>query len=142
MAERTLADEISAIARYEVNQIPVNKLGRITKNYPNSDFVDVELLNGDTLVYLQCIGSADIDDTVLIVFIDGKNENPIAITSSENGGEVDLKDYVKKVDLIDKTKYDIDLNLNFGLKGEDDTIVIDMDIVDHIVNKRIDIRGV
>ena len=57
-------------------------------------------------------------------------------------GEIDLSEYVRKDDLLDKTKYDIDLNLSFGLKGEDDTIVIDMDIVDHIVDKTIDLRGV
>lgn len=53
------------------------------------------------------------------------------------GGSADLKDYVKKDDLIDNTKFDIDLNLNFGLTGSEDSIIIDMDIVDHIVNKRI-----
>ena len=50
---------------------------------------------------------------------------------------VELTDYVKKTDLIDNTKYDIDLNLNFGASGMDDVITIDMDIVDHIVNKTI-----
>lgn len=61
---------------------------------------------------------------------------------SITGGNTDLSDYVKKADLINKNKYDIDLNLSFGLKGQDDTIVIDMDIVDHVVNKEINLRGV
>lgn len=68
-------------------------------------------------------------DGILGVLIDG-------------GGGGDLSDYVKKTDLIDKNKYDIDLNLSFGLKGQDDTIVIDMDIVDYIVDKEINLRGV
>ena len=54
-------------------------------------------------------------------------------------GDIDLTDYVKKSDLIDETKYDIDLNLSFGTKGFDDTITIDMDIVDYVVSKIINI---
>lgn len=114
MAERTLADEISAIARYEVNQIPVNKLGRITKNYPNSDFVDIELLNGDILNYVQCIGSADVDKIALVVFTDGKNENPFVITSSETG-EIDLRDYVKKADVQLKFDLEDDGTMRIGI---------------------------
>lgn len=56
-------------------------------------------------------------------------------------GMGDLKDYVKKVDLIDPTKYGIDLNIDFGVRGVDDNIIIDMDIVDHIVNKTINARS-
>ena len=48
---------------------------------------------------------------------------------------------MRKSDLIDNTKYDIDLNLNFGASGIDDIITIDMDIVDHIVNKQIIVGG-
>lgn len=58
------------------------------------------------------------------------------IDNIDPGGD---KDYVKKEDLIDPTKYDIDLNLSVGLSGLDDTITIDMDIVDHIVDKTINI---
>lgn len=53
----------------------------------------------------------------------------------------DLKDYIKKEDLIDNTKCDVDLNLNFGLKGLDDTITIDMGIVDYVVEKIINTNG-
>lgn len=62
--------------------------------------------------------------------------------TEKGGGSGDLSEYVRKDDLIDNTKYDIDLNLDFGLKGQDDTIVIDMDIVDYIVDKEINLRGV
>lgn len=50
-------------------------------------------------------------------------------------------DYVEKTDLVNKNKYDIDLNLNFGLSGIDDSISIDMDIVNYIVDKTINING-
>ena len=61
------------------------------------------------------------------------------IVSDIISGDIDLTDYVKKSDLIDETKYDIDLNLSFGTKGFDDTITIDMDIVDYVVSKIINI---
>ena len=49
--------------------------------------------------------------------------------------------YLTESDLIDDTKYDIDLDISFGLAGLDDTITIDMDIVNYIVDKTINING-
>ena len=56
-------------------------------------------------------------------------------------GDFDLTGYVKTEDIVDNTKYDIDLNLSFGTKGFDDTITIDLDIVDYVVSKIINIDG-
>ena len=140
MSERTIADEIVDIAKAEISQIPVNKQCTIISDYPNTPFVDIQLLNGETMKYLQCIGSTEVGSTAVLVFTDGNTDNPIVINSSVNA-DVDLNDYVKKVDLVDKTKYDIDFNVVFGSSGMDDIITLDWDIVNHIVNKRIIIGG-
>lgn len=70
-----------------------------------------------------------------------KSEVEMLLADVETGG-INLSDYVKKDDLTNNAEYDIDLNLNFGLSGLDDNITIDMDIVNYIVNKTINTRGV
>lgn len=112
-------------------EMPTTNVGEFDSNMTNLEYVtkkDIEdLIIGEV---------ADL--TEIKQHLDELEEKVDNIPS----GEIDLSEYVRKDDLLDKTKYDIDLNLSFGLKGEDDTIVIDMDIVDHIVDKTIDLRGV
>ena len=138
MVEKSLGELIDTRINYLINQQPVNLEGIIVKVYTDS-FVDVQTEKG-LVSYIKCIGTANNGNTGIIVFIDGDLNKQIFICKSDDGGSGDLSEYVRKTDLIDKTKFDIDLNLNFGLKGEDDNIMIDMDIVDHIVNKTIDIN--
>ena len=137
MVERTLSDEIIIIIEDYINKLPINLDGIITKIYPN-DFVDISTSNG-IIRYVECVGAPILNAKGVVVFVNNDFNNPFFISESKGGG--DLSNYVRKNDLLDKTKYDIDLNLSFGLKGQDDTIVINMDIVDHVVNKEINLRG-
>ena len=73
-------------------------------------------------------------------YYDKKESNIIANSLTESINDLDEK--ISNLEVgsgssLDLSNLDVDLNLNFGLKGEDDTIVIDMDIVDYIVDKRI-----
>ena len=106
------------VVKFKENS-PLKQMGVHVDDEGN--YTDVGTL--DTI--LESLGLMDIDERVRELVI----------------GDIDLSGYVKKSDLIDNSKYDIDLNLSVGLSGLDDTITIDMDIVDHIVNKRIDIGG-
>lgn len=115
-------------------------------------FHDLYRIDGQTVNAVRFDEQTEfIDDEGNLFTIDSILRNVLAkyydqsdidliIQDIETGG-IDLTEYVKKEDLIDNTKYDIDLDLSVGLSGLDDTITIDMDIVDHIVNKRIDIGG-
>ena len=139
MTNKTLADEIVILVDDRISRLPVTRIGVINKIYEDN-FIDINLDN-EILTYIKCFGSPNFGDSCIILFADNDFNNPIAICENIGGGgdTPKLKDYVKKADLINKNKYDIDLNLSFGLKGQDDTIIIDMDIVDHIVNKNINI---
>ena len=55
---------------------------------------------------------------------------------------LELSDYVTKTDLIDNTKYGVDLDLTFGVRGMQDKIIVDMDIVNYMVSKTMDIGDV
>lgn len=140
MVERTLGDEIVIIVDDRISRLPVNLECTISKVYKDG-FVDV-IANNEVLSYIKCIGSPKKDREGVVVFINNDFNNPIVICkSASGGGSGDFSEYVKKEDLLDNTQYDIDLNLNFGLSGLDDSITINMDIVDHIVNKTINTRS-
>lgn len=138
-----LSDVIQNQIDNTIRQLPVNQQCRIIKTYEDN-FADIQITDtNDVLKYVEVIGENKTGVNGLLVFVNGELNNPVVITGGVigEGGDIDLKDYIKKSDLINKTKYDIDLNLNFGASGMDDIITIDMDIVDHIVNKQIIVGG-
>jgi len=140
MVERTLADEIVVIVDDRISRLPVNLECTISKVYKDG-FVDV-IVNNEVLSYIKCVGSPKTDSKGVVVFINNDFNNPVVICkNAADGGGGDLSEYIKKQDLLDNTQYDIDLNLSFGLSGLDDSIIIDMDIVDHKVNKTINTRS-
>lgn len=142
MVNKTLGDEIVIMVDDRISRLPVNRVGIINKIYTDN-FIDINLDN-EILNYVKCFGNPQLEDNCIVFFINNDFNNPIAICEDIGGGGGDtpeLKDYVKKKDLIDKTKYDVDLNIQFGASGIDDMIIIDMDIVDHKVSKTINIGG-
>ena len=140
MVQRTLADEIVLIVDDQISRLPVNLECTISKVYKDG-FVDV-VANDEVLSYIKCIGSPKKDADGVVVFINNDFNHPLVVCkNAAAGGGGDLSEYVKKEDLISKQDYDIDLDLSFGLSGLDDSITINMDIVDHIVNKTINTRS-
>lgn len=126
-------DGLKIVNNGEIDLTSLDDLeGDVTVEYYNKEEIDEKLEDYQPL----------LESGVNIKTINNQSILGSGNINIQGGGGGDLSDYVKKSDLLDKTKYDIDLNLSFGLKGQDDSIVIDMDIVDHVVNKEINLRGV
>ena len=148
----SLAEEIEILIDSKISNIPFTLYCKIIKVY-SDNYVDVETDLGG-FSYIKNIGeNASVGDDGLIIFIDGNSNKPVCIGGKVNlsnyytkkqiddiiSGGADLGDYVKKVDLIDKTKYDIDINLVLGESGVSDCIQLDFDITNYTVDKTINI---
>lgn len=142
MAIEGIGNLIDERIDFKIDEIPTPTVCKIIKIY-NEDYVDIKLVNEDiVLKYVKSFSSPKIDSYGLLIFLNNNPNEMFVVSETDNGGGGgDLSNYVKKSDLINKNKFDIDLNLNFGISGLDDSIIIDMDIVDHIVNKTINIRS-
>ena len=137
MTNSTLADEINVMIDHKIKQLPVNQKGTIKKVYNDPTFVDIQLDTG-IVNYVKCIGTAEVGAEAVLFFLNNSYNEYIVITQTsidENmlekiiedviGEGGDLSDYVKKEDLIDKSKYEVDFNLNFGISGRDDIITVE-----------------
>lgn len=151
MSNRTLADEIITIIEANANNNPAPVLATVTKVYTDN-CIDARLSNS-VYKYIRTIGEPVLDTNVVIVFTD--EEVPVAVCGNVDlsdyytreevddiieeigSGEIDLSGYVKTEDL---DNLNIDLDLSFGISGRDDSIIIDLDIVNgEIIDKIINI---
>ena len=97
MVERTLADEIISIVHSEANNNPLPLKCTIHETYPNG-LIDVLLENGTILTYLPVIGSPQVGDTGVLLYLDDEKNNQIIITNGVS--EVDLSNYIRKDEII------------------------------------------
>ena len=75
----SINDEIDTIVQYHLNNHPAPTLAKITKIHEDNTHVDIETTNG-TLEYVPTIASSlAVDDTVLLVFLDGKDDSYVVI---------------------------------------------------------------
>ena len=119
-----------------------NVLG--TKSSDNEGLINFKITPDTNKIYkIHASGNSEevISNTVNVI-VDSHNIYEVLADLNDKIENIDLDnlelpDYVAKSELTDNTKYNIDLDLHFGLRGLDDTIIIDMNIVDHIVNKTI-----
>ena len=141
-------ESIQSIAGGVVDTMPSTVFGRVIRYSDNTVTVETSdgVLENIKSVNNPHVGGACIlvpveDDFVCVPLVhDEYSKDEIDdIVSEIISGQIDLSKYVKKADIVDPTKYDIDLDLSFGTKGFDDTITIDMDIVDYVVSKVINI---
>ena len=109
--------------------VPSTNVGEYDSDMANLDYVTKKEV--EDLI----IGEVDLTE------INGRLDDlESKIDALEPGGEVDFSDYVKKTELIED--YDVDLDFQFGLSGEDDTIRINTAIVEKLLNvKQINING-
>lgn len=92
MVERTLADEIISIVHSEANNNPLPVKCTIHETYQNG-LIDVLLENGDIVTYLPVIGSPQVGDTGVLLYLDDETNNQIIITnggSSSGGGSTNV----------------------------------------------------
>ena len=109
MVERTLVDEIISIIHSEANNNPLPVKCTIHETYPNG-LVDVLLENGNILTYLPVIGSPRVGDTGVLVYLDDEKNNQIIITN--DGGEVNLSNYIQKSPITGLVKNDGSIDTN------------------------------
>jgi len=81
LAERTLGDEIDVQIMSRINEIPMPEHCKVTKNYPDNRYVDVETDTGQTLKSIQLIGDNTVGQDGLLVYLNGTTK-PIIITSN------------------------------------------------------------
>ena len=138
-----LLDTMTNVANTVVDSKPSVVKGTVTGVYGNAVSVSSDMGGFENIL---CIGSPRVDVSCILVPVDDgfvcvpdidsyTRAEVDEIVQDIISGDIDLKDYVRKADLINNTEYDVDLNLSFGTRGFDDTITIDMDIVDHVVSK-------
>ena len=109
MVERTLVDEIISIIHSEANNNPLPVKCTIHETYSNG-LVDVLLENGTILTYLPVIGSPQVGDTGVLLYLDDEKNNQIIITNG--GGEVDLSNYIQKSSITGLVKNDGSIDSN------------------------------
>lgn len=90
---KTLAEEIITIINSEANNNPPPMECTVVKRYDNDYHCDVELRSGERLTYIKCTSKPVLNSTAVIVFIDGDNDKPIAITNPSSSGGFDVDDY-------------------------------------------------
>ena len=113
---RELVDEIITLIHSEANNNPPPKPCKIVKNYGNEPYSDVEVENLGILIYKKTIGSTKIGSEGIICFLNGDLKQGVVITSSDsnsNNGSFDINDL------------EVDFNLNFGVSGRDDIIIVE-----------------
>lgn len=123
---RELIDEIITLINSEANNNPPPKLCKIIKNYGNKPYSDVEVEDLGVLIYRKTIGTTNIGSEGVICFLNGNLNEGVVITSSE-----------VNVDLSDISDLNIDLDLIFGLSGEDDCITINPTIINGKIEKKV-----
>lgn len=121
MGSPNLSDVIQNQIDNTIRQLPVNQQCTIIKTYENN-FADIQITDtNDVLKYVEVIGENETGVNGLLVFVNGELNNPVVITGgvSGEGGDVDLKKYVKKKD--------VDLKFNLESNGY---ITIGLDVGD------------
>nr|WP_294999887.1 hypothetical protein [uncultured Methanobrevibacter sp.] len=116
-----LSDVIQNQIDNTIRQLPVNQQCRIIKTYEDN-FADIQITDtNDVLKYVEVIGENKTGVNGLLVFVNGELNNPVVITGGVigEGGDVDLKEYVKKKDV----------DLLFDLE-DNGTITIGIDVGD------------
>lgn len=94
--------------------------------------------NEDTK-FVDSAGNLQTIDEILSIYYDS-GEVDEKILDAITGEGIDLSDYVKKSELTED--YDVDLDFQFGLSGQDDTIRINTAIVEKLLSvKQINING-
>lgn len=91
-----LSQEIAKIAREEaINNNPPPTVATITKIY-DENYVDVLFENGESLKFIPCNIKGEVNDTGIVVFLNGDVNSPFVILAGKDGGGGDLSNYYTK----------------------------------------------
>lgn len=76
MSEKTINEHIQDQIDYTINRILFPRKCRITKVYTENNYVDIEFEDeGDTLTYIQAIGShITVEATGVVIFLNNSSD--------------------------------------------------------------------
>lgn len=79
MAEKTFAEEIETTIKRVANNNPAPEKCTITKNYSDSNFVDIKTETGDEMKTVPLMGNNTVGKTAIVIFLEGKMNKPFVI---------------------------------------------------------------
>ena len=79
MAEKTFAEEIETMIQDMANNNPAPEKCTITKNYSDSNFVDIKTETGDEMKTVPLMGNNTVGKTAIVIFLEGKINKPFVI---------------------------------------------------------------
>ena len=79
MAEKTFVEEIETTIERVANNNPAPEKCTITKNYSDSNFVDIKTETGDEMKTVPLMGNNTVGKTAIVIFLEGKINKPFVI---------------------------------------------------------------
>ena len=79
MAEKTFVEELETMIQDMANNNPAPEKCTITKNYSDSNFVDIKTETGDEMKTVPVMGANTVGKTAIVIFLEGKMNKPFVI---------------------------------------------------------------